>query len=161
METLYFTGLSYEQTLLATIVSENSKIDPKVRQRAKSLLLLDDGATADEVCRSLSISPRRLAELIHRFRTGGLCEALLGWQVSQASRVWLTLTPSSPPQVQLQPISRIKKRVIDTPSPAATSKATVIAAPLSSTRQACCGKTDVHQADPHHQGGPPHVTSHA
>lgn len=161
LDTLHFTGLSGEQALLATIVSENPTTDPKVRQRAKSLLLLDGGATAAEVRRNLSISPRSLAELIQRFSSGGLCDALLGSHASQASRVWLTLSPASPPQVRFQPANRLRKRVVDTATPSATSTARVIAAPLSPPRQACCCKTDVPQADPHHQGGPQQATPHA
>ena len=56
LETLHFTGLSGEQALLATIVSENPFTDPQVCQRAKSLLLLDGGATASEVRRRAAIS---------------------------------------------------------------------------------------------------------
>ena len=77
LETLNFTGLSGEQALLATIVSENPFTDPHVSQRARSLLLLDGGATASEVRHSVAISRRSLTDLIQRFRTGGLCAALL------------------------------------------------------------------------------------
>ncbi len=161
LETLNFTGLSGEQALLATIVSENPFTDPYVSQRAKSLLLLDRGATASEVRHSVAISRRSLVDLIHRFRTGGLCAALLGLHASQARRAWLTLSPSSPPRVQIQPASRTAKRIIDNAAPAATSTSKVIAAVLSPTRQACCCKTDVHQADLHHSGGPTQALPHA
>ncbi|MDB6003544.1 MAG: hypothetical protein JWR15_531 [Prosthecobacter sp.] len=153
LETLHFTGLSGEQVLLATIVSENPFSDPHVSQRAKSLLLLDGGATAAEVRRSVAMSRRSLADLIQRFRTGGLCAALLGLHASQARRAWLTLSPSSQPRVQLQLTDKTPKRVIDNAVPAATSTAKVISAPLSPTRQACCCNTDNSPADPHHQGG--------
>lgn len=109
LETLNFTGLSGEQALLATIVSENPYTDPHVSQRAKSLLLLDGGATASEVRRSIAISHRSLVDLIHRFRTGGLCAALLGLHASHARRAWLTLSPSTPPRVKLQPAGRTAK----------------------------------------------------
>ena len=160
-ETLNFTGLSGEQALLATIVSENPFIDPHVSQRARSLLLLDGGATASEVSHSVAISRRSLTDLIQRFRTGGLCAALLGLHASQARRVWLTLSPATPPRVQLHPVGRTAKRVIDKTTPAATSTAKVIAAPLSPPRQACCCNTDNSLADPHHQGGPQQAASHA
>lgn len=110
LETLNFTGLSGEQALLATIVSENPATDARVRKRAKSLLLLDEGATVSEVRRSTAISRRSLTELVHRFRTGGLCAALLGLHASAASRAWLTLSPSSAFRVQFQPASSAKKR---------------------------------------------------
>ncbi len=161
LETLNFTGLSGEQALLATIVSENPFTDPHVSQRARSLLLLDGGATASEVTHSVAISRRSLVDLIQRFRTGGLCAALLGLHASQARRAWLTLSPATPPRVQIQPAGRTAKRVIDKAAPAATSTDKVIAASLSPPRQACCCKTDVHQADPHHSGGPARPPSHA
>lgn len=161
LETLNFTGLSGEQALLATIVSENPYTDPHVSQRAKSLLLLDRGATASEVRHSIAISRRSLVDLIHRFRTGGLCAALLGLHASHARRAWLTLSPSTPPRVKLQPAGRTAKRVIDKATPSVTSTPNDIAAELSPTRQACCCKTDVHQADPHHQGGPTQALPYA
>ncbi len=113
LETLKFTGLSGEQALLATIVSENPSTDARVRKRARSLLLLDEGATASEVRRSTAISRNSLTELVQRFRTGGLCAALLGLHASAASRAWLTLSPSSALRVQFQPATSAKKFVAD------------------------------------------------
>jgi len=161
LETLQFTGLSGEQALLATIVSENPFTDPHVCQRAKSLLLLDGGATASEVRRRAAISRRSLVDLIHRFRVGGLCAALLGLHASQARRAWLTLSPSTPPRVQIQRAGRTAKRVIDKATPSFTSTPRDIAVALSQTRQACCCKKDICQADPHHQGGLLQTVPHA
>lgn len=119
LETLHFTGLSGEQALLATIVSENPFSDPHVSQRARSLLLLDGGATASEVRHSIAISRRSLADLIQRFRTGGLCAALLGLHSSQARRAWLTLSPSASPRVKIQPAGRVVKTSVAMKAPAA------------------------------------------
>jgi hypothetical protein len=118
LETLHFTGLSGEQALLATIVSENPSTDSRVRKRARSLLLLDEGATALEVRRSTAISRRSLTELVQRLRTSGLCAALLGLHASAASRAWLTLSPSSALRVQFQPASSATKRTADATPPA-------------------------------------------
>jgi hypothetical protein len=132
LETLNFTGLSGEQALLATLVSENPYSDPHVSQ------------PAEEVRRSVAISRRSLLDLIERFRSGGLCAALLGLHASQARRAWLTLSPATSPRVQIQPATRTARRLlIDNAAPAATSTLSS----LSPTRQACCCKTDVHQAD--------------
>jgi hypothetical protein len=102
LQTLAFTGLSDEQSLLATLVSQNPGTDKRVRQRAQSLLLLNDGATATEVSTSLALSRRCLRELIQRLRIHGLCAALLGAHASRARRAWLALSPCSIPHVHLQ-----------------------------------------------------------
>ena len=69
LQTLFFTGLSAEQSILATIVCQNPATDRRVRQRAQSLLLLDGGATSAEVSNRTAMSRRSLAELIQRFRS--------------------------------------------------------------------------------------------
>jgi|GEM_PF-2629493 len=154
LQTLCFTGLSAEQSLLATIVSQNPATDRRIRQRAQSLLLLDGGATSAEVSSSTAMSRRSLADLIQRFRTGGLCAAILGAHASRQRRVWLTLSPSSAPRVHLQTLPATAKRVIDNRRQAAISTTNQVAVTLSPTKQACCCKPDSSPADPHHQGGP-------
>jgi hypothetical protein len=161
IDTLRFTGLSAEQELLATLAAQNPNAAPSVRLNAKSLLLLNEGATVAEVAQRLSVSHRLITSLITRFKIGGFCHAVLGTNSSQAGRIWLSLSPASPPQLMLLRGSRWRKCVIDTATPSATSNITVIADPLSPTRQACCLKTDVHQADPLHRGGQERTTLHA
>ena len=161
MQTLIFTGLSAEQSLLATIVCQNPATDRRVRQRAQSLLLLDGGATSAEVSSSTAMSRRSLAELIQRFRTGGLCAAILGSHASPKRRAWLTLSPSSAPRVHLQHLPASTKRVIDNGRQAAISTTNHIAVTLSPRKQACCYKPVSSPADPHHQGGPVQTIPHA
>ncbi len=161
MDTLRFTGLSGEQALLATLASQNPATSPSIRLHAKSLLLLNEGATVAEVSRQLSLSRRSISTLIWRFENCGFCTAVLGSHASQASRVWLSLSPASPPKVQFQRSGRSRKRTVDTATASATCTSRVIAAPLSSSKQACCCQTDVHQADPNHQGGHERSTPHA
>ena len=152
IQTLLFTGLSAEQSLLATIVCQNPATDSRVRKRAQSLLLLDGGASSAEVSSSTAMSRRSLAELIQRFRTGGLCAAILGAHASRKRRAWLTLSPSSAPRVQLQSVPASTKRVIDNGRQAAISTTKEITVSLSPPRQACCCHSTI-KADPHHQGG--------
>jgi hypothetical protein len=161
MQTLILTGLSEEQSLLATIVCQNPSTDSRVRQRAQSLLLLDGGATSAEVSSSTAMSRRSLAELIQRFRTGGLCAAILGSHASPKRRAWLTLSPSSAPRVHLQPLPTSSKRVIDNGQQTAISTTKHFAVTLSPTKQACCCKPVSPPADPHHQGGPVQTIPHA
>lgn len=102
LQTLAFPGLSAEQSLLATIVCQNPATNNRVRKRARSLLLLNSGATSSEVSNSAAISRRSLGDLIQRFASGGLCAAILGDHASLENRTWLSLNPSSAPSVQLQ-----------------------------------------------------------
>jgi hypothetical protein len=156
-----FSGLSVEQALLATLAAQNPAAAPSVRMNAKSLLLLNEGATVAEVAQTLSVSRRLITSLISRFKSGGFCHAVLGGHPSQARRIWLLLNPASPPQVIFQRTGRSRKRAIDTATPSVTYGTQVIAAPLSPPRQACSRETNVKQADPHHQGGPLQATPHA
>ena len=143
LQTPSFTGLSPEQSLLATLVSQNPATDRRVRQRAQSLLLLDGGATTAEVSNSTAVSQRSLMELIQRLRTGGLCAALLGAHASRERRAWLTLSPSSAPHVHLQTHSSRVKRVVDSGQRAVISITNVITAPLSPPGHACCCKSNI------------------
>ncbi|MBB5033783.1 helix-turn-helix domain-containing protein [Prosthecobacter vanneervenii] len=145
LQTLAFTGLSAEQSLLATIVSQNPTTDRRVRQRAQSLLLLDGGATSAEVSSRTSMSRRSLGDLIQRFRTGGLCAAILGAHASPQRRAWLTLSPSSAPRVQLQrqPSARRAIPSTEAAAPSAAEKTTT-ASRIESAR--CCCHSDHSQA---------------
>lgn len=108
-----FPGLSDEQALITALVSQNPSINKRLRDRARSLLLLNDGATPAEVTQDTSTSRRSILDLISRFRSGGLQHALLGLRASHKERVWLTLSPSSAPSVQLaRPVIK-KKHMID------------------------------------------------
>jgi len=108
-----FPGLSDEQALITTLVSQNPAAHPRLRSRARSLLLLHDGATPSEVTHETSTSRRSILDLIHRFRAGGLCSALLGNHASSEGRMWLTLSPGGPPRVRLKSPLTNPKRVVD------------------------------------------------
>lgn len=116
LQSLSFNGLSAEQALLATLVTQNPATDPRVRSRARSLLLLHDGATVAEAAQAARTSRRRIYDLIRRFRKGGLCHALLGIHASQERRVWLTLSPSSQPRVRLKFRRPTPQQLIDNTS---------------------------------------------
>lgn len=151
LQTIHFTGLSGEQALLATLVSQNPATDGRVRARAKVLLLLDEGATVIEAASKVLMSRRSVVELIRRFRTGGLCDALLGSHASQEQRIWLSLSPSSPPHVHLKYRRAQAKRSVDSPPAPSISETVHSAARLSPTRQTCRLKAEP-KADPRHPG---------
>lgn len=98
-----FPGLSDEQALITALVSQNPAANERLRSRARTLLLLNDGATPAEVTHDTHTSQRSVLDLIHRFRKGGLCQALLGTRATSAGRAWLTLSPEGPPRVHLSP----------------------------------------------------------
>lgn len=108
-----FPGLSDEQALITTLVSQNPAANSRLRSRARSLLLLHDGATPAEVTHETSTSRRSILDLIQRFRSGGLCSALLGTHPSSEGRMWLTLSPDGPPRVRLKSPLTITKRAVD------------------------------------------------
>jgi hypothetical protein len=122
LQSMSFKGLSDEQALLASLVSQNPATDLQVRSRARSLLLLHDGATVAEVAQATGTSRRRIFNLILRFHAGGLCHALLGIHASQERRIWLSLSPSSPPRVHLKFRGSHSKPLIDNTSVAANRK---------------------------------------
>jgi hypothetical protein len=152
LQTIHFRGLSGEQALLTTLVSQNPATNSRVRARAKALLLLDEGATVIEAAAKTLMSRRSAFELIRRFRSGGLCHALLGAHASQEQRVWLSLSPSSPPRVHLKYRRSQAKRSIDSTLSPSTSLRVISDTRLSSTGQTCCSKAD-RDADHHHHGG--------
>lgn len=159
LQTMHFTGLSGEQALLATLVSQNPATHPQIRRRARSLLLLNEGATVAEAARELGGSPRAVAAVVRRFVQGGFCQAVLGSHASRESRVWLTLSPSSRPRVRLQPAASAVKRAIDTEAASATCTPDHKAGPLSPRRQTCRLKKDL-RTHPPHAGGPARPVSH-
>lgn len=152
LQTIHFPGLSGEQALLATLVSQNPATNNRVRTRARALLVLDEGATVIEAAAITLMSRRSVIELIRRFRSGGLNHALLGIHASQEDRVWLSLSPSSPPRVHLKYLRSRARRLIDSP-PASSSSPRVTEPARSSPTGQRCGSKTCHEADQDHLGG--------
>ena len=90
---LAFTGLSGEQRVLVEQVSASSGVFASVRNRARALLLLDQGAPVDQIQSSIAMDRRTVRSLIVRHRKGGVCAALLGIRHSPKRRHWLALSP--------------------------------------------------------------------
>ncbi|MES2597710.1 MAG: helix-turn-helix domain-containing protein [Verrucomicrobiota bacterium] len=139
LETIRFTGLSGEQTLLATLVSKNPSTHSRTRIRARALLLLNDGATVIEAATKAFLSTRSVVDLIRRFSRGGLCHALLGAHATPEQKVWLALSPSSPERVQLKYRDARVQRSADAPRLASVSgtRRGSTASRLTSGRSSC------------------------
>ncbi|WP_170266668.1 helix-turn-helix domain-containing protein [Brevifollis gellanilyticus] len=146
LETLRFTGLSGEQALLATLVSQNPSTHARTRTRARALLLLNEGATVVEAAYKALLSRRGVVDLIRRFSEGGLCHALLGPHATQEQKVWLNLSPSSPERVQLA-FPELSARKSSTISAASREGFALMRA--DSARPSCRPKTR-QESGPHH-----------
>lgn len=103
-----FDGLSEEQELLATLAASNPHASSAVRTHAKSLLLINSGASVAQVAEKLVIRQHLVVALVHRFVKHGFCGAVLGAKATKANRLWLSLCPSSLPKVRLIGMARRK-----------------------------------------------------